>query len=300
MVMRAGTWISFGALIVVTAGLGALLGGCGGGDSAGETGTLQLLLTDAPAAEIAEVHVRIVSLQVVSEDNGPVEVLGDADIDDDIELIALAQDTYDLGGVIIAAGQYNQIRMIVSQVPGDNWLRTTAGETHDLTVPSGGQTGIKLVTGPVAVVADQPTILLLDFDAAASVHQAGASGQWIMRPVIRASQLASVTPALGSVIGAVLDGDGNPLGAAEVVVVVLLNGEGEIVAVEQVSADDGSFEIPSVLVGDYTLQVFYADVDLQPTGDALSISVDGGAAGTSYAVSVADGQTVSLAIVGAG
>lgn len=297
--MLTRTYVVVTALVIVAGGLGALLGGCGGDGSAGQTGTLQLLLTDAPAADIAEVHVHIVSVQVVGGGAGVVEVIGDGDIPDDIELVSLAQDAYLLGAGIIPAGEYQQMRLILSQVPGENWLRTATDEVHELTVPSGGQTGIKLVTGPFTVAPDLPTILLLDFDAAASVHRAGASGNWIMRPVIHASVVADVEPLLGSLVGTVTDNDGNPLVAAEgeLVGVFLLDDEGEVVAVVEVSPDDGTFEIPSILAGDYTLRVFYASIEWDPIGDALLVGVDGGAASDSFALSIGGGQTLSLNIV---
>jgi hypothetical protein len=63
------------------------------------------------------------------------------------------------------------------------------GEEGDYTVeklkvPSGYQTGVKIVRG-FEIVADDATALILDFDAKKSVVKAGKSGKWLLKPTIK-------------------------------------------------------------------------------------------------------------------
>jgi hypothetical protein len=53
-----------------------------------------------------------------------------------------------------------------------------------LKIPSGVQAGIKLVH-PFTIEANLTTELILDFDAAKSVHKAGNSGPYILKPTIK-------------------------------------------------------------------------------------------------------------------
>ena len=67
-------------------------------------------------------------------------------------------------------------------------MRTTSStktdEAIELKVPSGFQTGIKLVH-TFDVVAGRTVGLVLDFDAGRSVVKAGNSGKWLLKPTIK-------------------------------------------------------------------------------------------------------------------
>ena len=300
MIMKARAMI-MGAVLSALLAAGLLLSvvGCGGGggSSSSGSGTVRVMLTDAPAADISEVHVHITSVQAVAS-GGPVTLVNDAALPDDIELVALARDPLLLGQPLIPSGDYTQVRLIVSSVAGENWIRTAAGDRYDLKVPSGSQTGAKLVTGEFSVPAGGTVVLLLDLDAAASVHQAGASGQWIMRPTIFASVVDTI-PGMGALNGTVLDSAGAPpVPPAGSVLGVYVQGPFGPVGVAEVSPVDGAFSIPGLPAGSYDLQLFYAGLDWVPTGPALSFSADAGVIfGASLPVEIVAGTTLTLALV---
>ena len=75
-------------------------------------------------------------------------------------------------------------------------------EIHELKVPSGDKTGIKIVGG-YNIAANQTTELILDFDACRSVVQAGKSGQWLLKPTIKMGE----TEGYSIIKGQVTDGD---------------------------------------------------------------------------------------------
>jgi hypothetical protein len=59
---------------------------------------------------------------------------------------------------------------------------------YELKVPSGFQTGVKIVGG-FDINTNQTTELILDFDACRSVVQAGNSGNWLLKPTIKIAHL---------------------------------------------------------------------------------------------------------------
>ncbi len=287
---------SVGVLVVFA----FVLMGCSGdgdGDLEG-TGTARVVLTDAPMSDVQEVHVHITRVEVVSSGEGVRTLLTDADIPDDIELIALAQDPLLLGQPLIPAGQYTQVRLILDAAPGANYIIDGDGVRHDLTVPSGSQTGAKLVTGEFTINEGEVVTILLDFHAAASVHQAGASGQSIMRPTIFASVLSGSDLSFGTVRGTVLDEAGDPLPVpTDEVLGVFLDTTFGSVAVAEVDPEDGSFEVPAVLAGEYDLRVRYADPDdWEPISSPLDMLV-GGDIQQFITIDLDDDEVLNLSIV---
>jgi hypothetical protein len=185
---------------------------CSGGESGtagGTTGTLELRLTDAKGdyqnvwVTIKEILVHQAADEVDDEDPGWLSVLtfptGEV-----IDLTTLEDgQIMDLGVAELEAGQYNQMRLILAEdavaphffanyvvIEGDEEEEYVIGEEgkyytiEKLKVPSGFQTGVKIVKG-FEIIADGATALILDFDAKKSVVQAGKSGQWLLKPTIK-------------------------------------------------------------------------------------------------------------------
>ncbi len=213
--------------------LSLLLQSCGGGESgpSAGTGTLSIGLTDAANGDYQAVYVTIAEVQVKKQGEGESE--GEVGW----ETFAAVDKTYNLldlmNGVIaplgvgeLEAGQYGQMRLILGELPeapeenilGEqhpfaNYLikvgeGSNEGLTEELKVPSGYQTGIKLVRG-FTIVASGGTELILDFDAHRSIVKAGNSGKWLLKPTIKVLEANSVS-------GTVVDNSetSNPLGGA--------------------------------------------------------------------------------------
>jgi len=203
----------------------AACGGSGGGSSgSGGTGTLSLSLQDAPATE--DYQAVYVTIKEVRVHKG-----GSEDNDASWETVASPNATYnllelvngvreELGLATLESGSYSQMRLILGQVPdsGINILSEAhpfpnyviekgTDAVHELKVPSGYQTGIKIVKG-FSINPNQTTELILDFDASRSVVKAGSSGKWLLKPTIKVLELIDYALIKGLITGNGTDAEG--------------------------------------------------------------------------------------------
>ena len=146
------------------------LAGCGGGDSSTAQGTLSLGVTDAPVDNANRVVVEFTGVSVKPAD-GEAEVF-DFDTPRQIDLLALQGGETELllDDVVLNAGDYEWIRLTVNagMNASDSFIELEDGSVHALFIPSGNQTGLKLVRGfvvPVNASAD----FTIDFDLRKSV-----------------------------------------------------------------------------------------------------------------------------------
>ncbi len=273
-------------LILLVAAGAIILGGCGGGDTPeiidggdsdiiGASGTVQVFLTDAPASYLEEVWVNILRVELVPGDGGPIVVLDSGQLPGKFELLDLVGQPVELGVIEAPVGTYQQIRLVLDA--DGHSIVLAGGADHDLRVPSGEQTGVKVNLRDDALVVDEGEIaLLLDFLAAPSVHRAGESGQWIMRPVIHGSVHDSPEFAFGSLSGIVQleDGtipqsrDGNPPAVFAV-------GE-RSTSVAEIDPETGTFELPALLEGEYELLIGWLTDDGEMAAGEVMIVIEDG------------------------
>ena len=206
-----------------------LLIGCDGSSSnSSGSGTLSLFLTDVSTDEYQAVYVTI---DEVLAHRGDVEDDKDSDA---WQVIATPGRTYDLLDLVNGAmeklgtseletGVYTQMRLMLKDTPdnGDNllgqmhpfpnYIIDKEDTVHELKVPSGYQTGIKLVHS-FEIISGQTADLILDFDATKSVVQAGKSGKYNLNPTIKVIG----TVDNGIVSGTVTDAEGGLLSGVSV------------------------------------------------------------------------------------
>jgi len=108
--------------------------------------------------------------------------------------------------LIIGETPDNGINILSESHPFGNYIIDTLNSYHELKVPSGYQTGIKIVHG-FTISENQTTELILDFDASRSIVRAGTSGQWLLRPTIKVLD----TNECSIVSGEIVDENGDPL-----------------------------------------------------------------------------------------
>jgi hypothetical protein len=171
------------ALGAVVLGSLASFSSCNKNDGNGsETARLQIALTDDPG-DYKEVWIDVKEIRFN---------ISDADDQNWTPLAGVKAGMYNLLDLVndkdtlladaeIPSGKLSQIRLVLGD---NNYIITNRGEKLMLTTPSAQQSGLKLnIHQPV--VGGIINKLTLDFDVAKSIVEAGNSGKYILKPVIR-------------------------------------------------------------------------------------------------------------------
>lgn len=141
------------------------------------TTTLKVNLTDAPtAAEEVNIDLLAVRVNFSNDSSGWTDL---AAVPGVYNLLGLQNglDTL-IGQGTVPAGMLKEIRLVL----GNNNTIKVDGQTYPLTIPSGSESGLKIkVNKNLAAPLDS---LLIDFDAALSIHMEG-TGDYKLRPVLK-------------------------------------------------------------------------------------------------------------------
>jgi hypothetical protein len=194
-----------------------LLAGCGDSGTTG-TGALTLRITDASVDTAEHVYIQFRGLEIQSasgmrttlyycqDPTVPAKtVVSTAPCSTpaapkQIDLLALTGGLADvlLNGYMLPAGQYSWIRLMVDTAGVlDSYIVLAGGAEHELTIPSGSQTGLKLNRG-IVIPAGGSADFTIDFDLRKSVHVSG-TGEYLLRPTLRLVDNALVGAIAGTV-----------------------------------------------------------------------------------------------------
>ena len=145
--------------------------GCDHSDGVMGVGNSQVrvMLTDAPADQIASAKVTISRVYVVGDNDAQVDLRLATDTPLSFELLDLRNGlTALLADHAVPAGTYNQLRLVVESAEVtlvDGVTFSDGSSTKSLTVPSGMQSGIKVqLASPIDADAGELTIVTVDFD----------------------------------------------------------------------------------------------------------------------------------------
>jgi hypothetical protein len=163
----------------------------------------------------------------------------------------------ELGITELKEGSYTQMRLILGKEPekgGINILSqphphanyvvidtdpttdTDPIEIHELKVPSGFQTGIKIVQG-FEIIGSKTTELVIDFFATKSVVKAGNSDNWLLKPTIKVSNTKECAIVRGEVKA------GNTPVPGALVSAQQNNGDTLEIFSSTFTAEDGTYEL---------------------------------------------------------
>lgn len=187
------------------------LAACDDGTSVAQSGTMSLLLTDAPG-DFGQAVVVIESIELIGESGDEENTVVLREEADTTDLLMLSNDVEEMvAEATVPGGSYGQVRFIIPEAcitveqekadPQEDptFLVYSSSETFtecgqrdgELQLPSFAQTGIKVNLPAEATDVDgDQHIVLLDFNVEESFgQQAGMSGMWVMTPVITTSSI---------------------------------------------------------------------------------------------------------------
>lgn len=166
---------------------------CDDKENDGTTGRLGISLTDGPIDDknVSGVFISIIRIEL-KEDEGWA-TLNEFDTPIEVNLLDYQNgESLFLTDETVEAGTYEEVRLIldipekngkVSQNPS-TYIEFNDGTTKPLFVPSGAQSGYK-VKGKFTVPAGGVVNITLDFDVRKAVVEAGKSGKFLLKPVVR-------------------------------------------------------------------------------------------------------------------
>ena len=187
-------------LLAITAMVIAVtITGCGGGGSSSGN-TMSLAVSDAPIDSAEKVVVEFTGVELIPNSGNPVTITFAMP-----KTIDLLNDSGTASAQLfsqpIPAGSYSQVRLMVvaDGDPSHSYIVLSDGSMHGLTVPSGSQTGLKLVSGftvPSSGVADYT----IDFDLRKAITcPPGHAPACTLKPVERLVNNTSVGNIQGTV-----------------------------------------------------------------------------------------------------
>ncbi len=152
---------------------------------------------------------------------------------------------------IIPSGWMEQIRLVLSD---NNTLKIEGQEDLiPLKTPSAQQSGLKIKLNQELDPGFSYTFIL-DWDVQRSVVKAGNSGQYILKPVIRANAEVNSGSVSGTVVADIIGDESSDLFPQEGVVVEIYNSEDEYVT-ETLTDMGGNFLVQGLSPGEYTLRI---------------------------------------------
>lgn len=206
-------------LATVTAALLQFQGcsGGGGSGSTASTGTLKLAITDKMSDQFENVVISIREIRVVpagkegASDNDPgLPVVVSFATPKVIDVMQLQFVQEALGDVVLPAGSYSQVRLILEpnpkgqgQQPANYLVLKSALNTKiPLTTPSAQQSGLKIF-GPLEIKPGIITAVMIDFDPNTAIVARG-NGDYNLKPTgIRLVQMSDALTQFGSISGTV-------------------------------------------------------------------------------------------------
>ncbi|HEY1492123.1 MAG TPA: DUF4382 domain-containing protein [Steroidobacteraceae bacterium] len=186
--------------LVIGAAVTLGVAGCGGGSDSAGMPTMKLSVGDAPVDTAEKVVVEFSGVELVPDNGMPVDIMFSAP-----KAIDLLNDSGTASAQLfeepIPAGSYGQIRLMVlaDGDPSHSYITLTDGTMHGPRVPSGSETGLKLVSGftvPASGVVDYA----IDFDLRKAITcPPGQAPACILKPALRLVDNTTVGNIQGTV-----------------------------------------------------------------------------------------------------
>jgi len=194
-----------------SAALIIFLGACGGGgssdggidsapDPADATGTLRIAITDAPVTDVSVVNVQFTGVTLKPADGDEIVITFDTPRDFDLLTLTDGATADLLADTVVPSGSYDWVRLAVNAEFDnvfDSYAMRPTGMV-ELRVPSGSQSGLKLVSG-FNVLAQGATSVVIDWDLRKALTDPKGQPGLHLRPALRITDMS----AYGTLTGVV-------------------------------------------------------------------------------------------------
>jgi len=246
-------------------------------------GELTLSITDAAVDNASEVWVQFSGIELKPESGKSITHVFDTPMRINLLSLQGSLSADFFNNISVPSGTYNWVRLAVdTDGVADSYIVMDDG-MHELTIPSGSESGLKISNGFV-VAANSQTAMTIDFDLRKSVVM--SSGQYKLKPVLRIVDNDEAGTLNGSIDSALTTGadcsDQDPkTGNA---VYVFVGHDAEVDDIDKISPDpittalmslnvqtgNYDYEVGFLPAGNYTVAyTCMADLDDPEVDDAI-------------------------------
>jgi hypothetical protein len=183
------------------------LAGCGGGGGS-STGSMSLAITDAPVDGVDQVVVEFTGVTLKPQGGSAFDVVFDQLLSVDLKTLHSGNTEILLDGEIVPAGRYEWIRLAVNAEFDnvyDSYVIEEGGGQVELRVPSGANSGLKLVSG-FTVVAGGESGFVIDWNLREGLVQAPGQQGYKLQPALRITDLQDYGAISGTVAAELVSG----------------------------------------------------------------------------------------------
>ncbi len=244
--------------LLLGAGLSCLFISCSQDDDGPNSNDarVEIRLTDAPNPNIREVWVDIKEIQINmgTDSAGWKTLTGTHPGLYNLLDLTNGRDTI-LADASLPAGKMSQLRLILGD---NNYIILQDGQKEMLTTPSAQQSGLKIQINE-ELAGGVLYRMILDFDAAKSIVEAGNSGKYILKPVIR---VLSFVPSGGIVEGYV---------APDSILTTIFALKGAD-TISSTSTNQGNYRFRDIPAGDYSLHFYPATDSFKTVQKEISVT----------------------------
>jgi len=191
---------ALGALTAL--GIAVALAGCDGkatlGSGGSKTGEVSMDITDAPTDQFSEVNIVFTGIVLKPADGEEIEFTFEEPRELDLLSLQGGETATLLDSEEVAAGRYSWVRLTLDV---DQSHVMENGQQKTLFIPSGAQTGLKLVSG-FTVAADGSNRFTIDFDVRKSIVDPQGNPQgadYFLKPTLRLVDNQEVGAIAGNV-----------------------------------------------------------------------------------------------------
>ncbi len=198
--------------VLISASAAVMLAACGGGGGGSvppqdATGIINIAITDAAVDNVDVVNVRFTGVTLKPQSGD--EMVFEFDTPKDIDLLALqGGNTAELlSNEQVPVGPYNWLRLaVLAEFDNDfdSYAMMDDGTQLEIRVPSGSQSGLKLVSG-FTVTQDNSTNIVIDWDLRKALSDPPGQPGLHLRPALRVTDMASFGTLNGTVDLALLE-----------------------------------------------------------------------------------------------